>query len=91
MNEPEEWRIEYAESRSGRDAEKRRMPRLLDWCHWDRDCDPAAIPQVRVRLEAELGRLKDLCTSMPIELVSGVAEGADTIASEAALEHRAHC
>lgn len=56
-----------------------------------RDCDPAAIPQIRVRLEAEFGRLKDLCTSMPIEPVSGLAEGADTIASEAALEHRAHC
>ena len=51
-----------------------------------RDCDPAAMPQVQERLEAELSRLKDLCTAMPIELVSGLAEGADTIATEAALK-----
>ncbi len=51
-----------------------------------RDCDPASAPQVREHLAAELGRLKDLFASMPIELVSGLAEGADTIATEAALE-----
>jgi hypothetical protein len=50
-----------------------------------RDCDPASVPQVRELLETELRRLKGICTSMPIELVSGLAEGADTIAAEAAL------
>ena len=51
-----------------------------------RDCDPVAVPQIRKHLKTELSRLKDICTSMPIELVSGLAEGADTIAAEAALE-----
>jgi len=51
-----------------------------------RDCDPASVSKVREHLETELRRLKGIFTSMPIELVSGLAEGADTIAAEAALE-----
>jgi hypothetical protein len=51
-----------------------------------RDCDPAAAAQVRALLEAELRRLQRICAAMPIELVTGLAEGADTIATEVALD-----
>jgi len=51
-----------------------------------RDCDPASAVHVRELLEAELTRLQRICTEVPIELVTGLAEGADTIATEIAFK-----
>lgn len=51
-----------------------------------RDCDPAAVARVGDLLETELRRLQNLCTNIPVELVTGLAEGADTIATDIALK-----
>jgi hypothetical protein len=44
------------------------------------------LPEIRARLKSELGRLQNSVAAMPIEIVSGLAEGADTVATEVALE-----
>jgi hypothetical protein len=51
-----------------------------------RDCDPAAVARIGDLLEIELRRLQNLCTNIPVELVTGLAEGADTIATDIALK-----
>lgn len=51
-----------------------------------RDCHPAALNKIRQSLKTELTNLKEKFTSVPIKLITGLAEGADTIAAETALE-----
>jgi len=51
-----------------------------------RDISVAAMADVRAALRTELEALKARFTSLSVELVTGLAEGADTLATEIALE-----
>ncbi|SDK99602.1 hypothetical protein SAMN04488026_10638 [Aliiruegeria lutimaris] len=51
-----------------------------------RDIRPDALAQVRDAIRTELEALKARFSNLPIELVTGLADGADTLATEVALE-----
>ena len=51
-----------------------------------RDIRDESLADVRVALRAELEALRARFESLPVELVTGLAEGADTLATEIALE-----
>ena len=51
-----------------------------------RDIDSGAKAAVRQALRTELETLKGRFSTLPVELVTGLAEGADSLATEVALE-----
>lgn len=51
-----------------------------------RDWDERYASEIRACLKSQFGKLRGLFTAMPMEIVTGLAEGADTIATEVALE-----
>ena len=51
-----------------------------------RDIHPGAVADIRASLRNELEALRARFAALPVELVTGLAEGADTLATEIALE-----